>query len=114
MSTYLLEALKAVRDKSRDETAGICLNAQIRLRKHTDGTLRQAHMEEACSSMQSLMCRWPESKDLTGRYPIEGSEPEYAQAMRRKTLWRNPRRIALLEWMIKELENDATGHPARN
>lgn len=113
MSDYLLEALRTLKKFKPAPDNGICLNVQIHmghlLRNCHNQIEKQTHMGTASYSMRRLLQRWPESKDTSGRFPVEGCERGYLQDMMRGTLWQNPRRIALLDWMIKELENDTTG-----
>ena len=53
-----------------------------------------------------MMCMWPGRIGDDPRYPVEGSYEEYIMSMRDSTLWKNARRYELLDWMIKELENE--------
>lgn len=56
--------------------------------------------------LRSLLGKWPDKAENHhhDHYPVEGSCVEYLIDSQQAILWRNPRRIALLDWLIKELE----------
>lgn len=110
MSQYLLDALKAIKKDPPEKNYGICANVGWLVFDATapiiGSDLRQAHREEADRVMCRLLARWPDAAGLDANYPVEGLRYEYMVSQRDGTVWQNPRRIALLDWMIKELENE--------
>ena len=86
-----LEALKKIRDY-----VGICKNVEAL----TGETMPY--------ELQELMAEWPANAaklhSLRQNYPVEGSGNEYEADSEAGTLWENPRRHELLDWLIKELE----------
>ena len=93
-----LEALKKIRDDGpvRDYV-GICENVE----DLTEETLPY--------ELKELMVGWPANAaklhSLRQNYPVEGSRDGYEAGAEAGTLWENPRRHELLDWLIKELEN---------
>lgn len=61
------------------------------------------HDKETSAEFEELMASWPESQDQRNIYPVEGSAHHYFMAQRHHSLWDNPKRHALLDWMIGEL-----------
>ena len=61
-----------------------------------------------------MMCMWPGRIGNDPRYPVEGSCEKYIVSMLDGTLWKNARRYELLDWMIKELENEFRKPPAES
>lgn len=114
MSQYLLDALKAIKKDPPEKNYGICANVGWLVFDATapiiDSVLRQAHREEADRVMCRLLARWLDAVGPNPNYPVEGSEHEYMVSQRDGTVWQNNRRAALLDWMIKELENES-GNP---
>ena len=82
-----LEALKKIRDD-----VGICGNVE----------------ETTPYELKELMVEWPANAaklhSLRQNYPVEGSRDGYDAGAEAGTLWENPRRHELLDWLIKELE----------
>ena len=44
---------------------------------------------------------WPQRKGKGHSYPVEGSMSKYSQSSKEYTLWSNPRRIKLLDYLIE-------------
>lgn len=88
----MIEELKRIREHPIRLDQGIC------------GNMRTLVGDEVMPRLRALMSQWPKARKCEG-YPVEGSVTEYMNSVRQKTLWENPRRIALLDWLIKELEN---------
>ena len=86
-----LEALKKIRDY-----VGIC------------GNVEELTKETMPYALKVLMVEWPANAaklySLRQNYPVEGTEDEYELSAEAGTLWDNPRRHELLDWLIKELE----------
>lgn len=83
----------------RDPGQGICLNADHLAKEQTaDGSRTMQCI------LYELMARWPDSLDPDGAYPVEGSPAAYFQAGSNK--WQDHRRLALLNWLIEELQKD--------
>ena len=84
---------------------GICCNAQDYIRDLTETELEY---DKACRALNGYMKQWPEACDAES-YPVGGWQ-EYNKGLESRTLWQNPRRIELLNWLIKtlteELENE--------
>lgn len=94
----LLDALRDIRDDGPPLTAdGICFNVEELVPETENGQTQD--------ELQLLMSRWPHA-DANSTYPVEGHAERYMCAQRMGTVWQNPRRIALLDWMIKELEKE--------
>ena len=94
----LLAALKRIRDKGPvEKEKGICGNVRLLVPRG-----QRAEIQE---KIYCLIQRWPEYKGLSLVYPVEGSGWLYRESVRLGILWKNPRRIYLLNYMIKELEN---------
>lgn len=85
----LLEALKRMPIRPDQ---GICGN----LRTLTD-------KPEVMDSLREIMDKWPQAYP-NRFYPVEGHCSIYLSDARCRTLWSNPRRHALLDWLIEELE----------
>ena len=94
----LLAALKRIRDNGPvEKSKGICGNVRLLVPRK-----QRAEIQE---KIFCLTQRWPEYKERSLVYPIEGSGWLYRESVRLNILWKNPRRIYLLNYMIKELEN---------
>lgn len=97
----LLAALKRIRDKgpvAKDK--GICGNVRL--------LVPRKQRVEIQEKMYSLIQRWPEYKGNSLVYPVEGSGKLYHESAKLGILWKNARRIYLLNYMIKELEKEVT------
>jgi len=103
MTMTLLEILKDLRDHpdSRRKGYGICTNV-----RHHPGNEK----DEASLYISWLTRKWPNAGE-DWQYPVGGVE-EYAYEANTYTIWQNPRRLALLDWMIAELEKGAQDDPA--
>lgn len=113
----LLHILKKIRDTQQARTYGICGEVIKRLKKYymvgRGFSDKGPNYSERCdavvrvqTALYRLMVRWPEgfySED--DRYPVEGNGRRFEVALEAGELWSNPRRITLLNWLIKELEN---------
>lgn len=113
----LLHVLKKVRDTKQTRVYGICGEVFRRLKKYymvgRGFSDKGPHYKERCDAvtrvqtvLYKLMVQWPNgwySED--DRYPVEGSMCKFDEAHDTETLWSNPRRHELLDWLIKELEN---------
>ena len=92
-----LEALKKIRDDGpvRDYV-GIC------------GNVEELTKETMPYELKELMVEWPANAaklhSLRQNYPVEGTGDGYEADSEAGTLWDNPRRHELLDWLIKELE----------
>ena len=88
-----LEALKKIRDDGpvRDYV-GICGNVE----ELTGGTMPY--------ELKELMTKWPANAakphSLRQNYPVEGSRDEYDASAETRTLWQNPHRHELLDWLL--------------
>lgn len=96
----VLQRLIEVRDGNRLET-GICGNV-LSVFKTCDHRYDQAN-----ELLDELVLRWPGGGESFGSliYPI-GGHREYHEEKDAGTLWQNPRRLALLNWLIVQLENE--------
>ena len=94
----LLAALKRIRDKGPiEKDKGICGNVRLLVPRK-----QRAEIQE---KIYRLTQRWPDHKGYSLVYPVEDSGWLYRESVRLGILWKNPRRIYLLNYMIKELEN---------
>lgn len=95
----LLAALKRIRDKGpTNDDYGICGNVRVLVpRKMRD---------DIQNRLSCLISRWPQLNCCTITFPVEGYATPYHASRKAKTLWKNPRRIYLLNYLIQELENE--------
>lgn len=116
----LLWALYKVRDNIAKADTGICGEAFKWLKEYymvgrnyaTDAGSEERAFKavDALDYLWKLNEQWPnkESKGVRlydWQYPVEGARDEFYKSKALKTLWSNPRRHELLNWLIKELEN---------
>lgn len=94
----MIKELKRIREHPIRLDQGICGNLRTLV---GDEKWRETSMH-----LRGLMDKWPETSG-DRFYPVEGSGATYLSSARHRTLWQSPRRIALLDWLIKELENEA-------
>lgn len=116
-SKLLLHILKKIRDTQQARTYGICGEVIKRLRKYymvgRGFSDKGPNYSERCDAvvrvqtvLYKLMVQWPQGMHSEDdRYPVEGNEHKFGEALEAGCLWENHRRIALLNWLIKELEN---------
>ena len=103
----LLAALKRIRDKGPvEKDKGICGNVRL--------LVRRKQRAEIQDKIYCLIQRWPEYKGTCLVYPVEGSGWLYRESVKLGILWKNPRRIYLLNYMIKELENECSQSTEKN
>ena len=116
-SKLLLHILKKVRDTQQKREYGVCGEVQKRIKKYymvgRNFSNKIPDYEERCdavvrmqTTLYKLMVKWPQgmfSED--DRYPVEGNEEKFGEALEAGCLWENARRIELLNWLIKELEH---------
>ena len=93
-----LEALKKIRnDGPVRDYVGICGNVEVLIKETMPYELKE------------LMVEWPGNAAklylLRQNYPVEGTWDGYEADSEAGTLWQNPRRHELLDWLIKELES---------
>ena len=110
LESLLLKALKQVREDAGKGTSGICGEVFKWLKEYcmVNDNYEERHsvVEATMRELQAIMNKWPGGgRRLDDRYPVEGSGYKYTLALIEQKLWSNPRRIALLNWLIKELEN---------
>ena len=112
----LLHILKKVRDTKQKRKYGICGEVMHRLKKYymvsSEFSNKGPSYPARCKAVTRVqtvlykqMVQWPGgwySED--DRYPVEGNEEKFSEALDAGALWENHRRIALLDWLIKELE----------
>lgn len=93
MAIHLLEALRHIRANGPASTlCGICGNvADI-----------CGYYSTAVRQLEALLVTWPD-RASDDRFPVEGCLFEYALDDNK---WQNPRRIALLDWLIEQLEQE--------
>lgn len=95
MKTNLLPTLKKIKKRPPHLDKGICGCAR--------DLMGDPEFNRIIIPLRDLMEKWPET---TGdrAFPVEGSASKYLVDSYQDKLWENPRRIALLDWLIKELE----------
>jgi len=95
----LLDTLRHIRDVGAPiRTDGICYNVSRLTRP-----LMKVNYQ-LLKALDCLMRKWP-NKHPSVYYPIGGVD-EYNYELINDTIWRNPRRIELLNWLITQLENE--------
>lgn len=99
MKENLLQILKQLKEQPAHLDMGICGNVR-ELSPDTEAWVVNGKL------LRSLLGKWPDKAENHhhDHYPVEGSCVEYLIDSQQAILWRNPRRIALLDWLIKELE----------
>ena len=96
MTANLLPVLKQIKTRPPRLDEGICGNLQI--------LLGEIPFCKATTDLRDLMEKWPETSG-DRIFPVEGKIDMFLVDSYHNKLWDNPRRIALLDWLIKELEN---------
>lgn len=95
----LLAALKRIRDNGpTTDDYGICGNVRILVPRKMRDDIQE--------KVTQLIQRWPQAEKNSLMFPVEGYATPYHASRRAKTLWKNPRRIYLLNYLIQELENE--------
>lgn len=91
MAIHLLEALHTIKTHGpASALCGICGNvADI-----------CGYYSTAVQQLEALIANWPD-RASDDRFPVEGCLFEYALDDNK---WQNPRRLALLDWLIAQLE----------
>ncbi len=111
VSEILLEIFTKLKNKGPfDRGAGICFNTFYNF------GLGHRNREEVNEKLNQLISSWPDIKkneDQTPNtlHPVEGNFDDYGKAAMSETLWENPRRLALLDFMIKTLEKEIEPKP---
>lgn len=101
MTAELLKILKRIRDEGpQARNCGICGNVLVVADEKIDGCALLRELDK-------VIRHWPANAGTCYVtkvcYPVEG-EKQYFKDAAQNILWENPRRIALLDWLIKELE----------
>ena len=95
----LLDALRHIRDVGAPvRNDGICYNVSRLTRPLVETNY---HLLKV---LDSLIHKWPK-KDSSLAYPVGGIK-EFFWELKNGTLWNNPRRIELLNWLIMRLKNE--------
>ena len=97
----MIRELKRIRERPIRLDQGICGNLRT--------LVGDEKWKETSLHLRGLMDRWPETSG-DRFYPVEGSAAKYLSSARHRTLWDNPRRIALLDWLIGEYELASDGN----
>lgn len=97
----MIRELKRIREHPIRLDEGICGNLRA--------LVGQIEFCRIAKDLQDLMAKWPEtSGDRV--FPVEGKTSKYLVDAYHKKLWQNPRRIALLDWLIGEYELASDGN----
>lgn len=105
----LLTALKKTKEKVALNNKGICGNVKYYIHEITAGLghcIQHSASDDASCQLRNLMLKWPKCADRYGDFPIEGRWAGYETEATLGKLWENPLRLELLDWLIKELENE--------
>lgn len=82
--------------------AGICCVAdELIFEWVVQGRITCDQGDDACELLDNLIHNWPERNTVFSCYPVGGLN-EYEIESGRGTIWDNPRRIELLQWLIEE------------
>lgn len=104
----LLEALKSLREAAPILASGqhvvICGTIIYPFIGICHSASNLTDTSEDNALLQSLIKRWPGGVPGNPAYPV-GGHYEYTKEAANKTIWANPRRTELLNWMIHELEH---------
>jgi hypothetical protein len=77
-----------IKSGHRAPDIGICNNLNI----FSDYGTRRLH---------KAIMSWPLRKSNTHLWPVEGTHNEYCKSSDNYTIWQNPRRLALLDYLIE-------------
>ena len=114
----LLHILKKVRDTKQTRAYGICGEVIHSLKKYymvgRGFSDKEPNYSERCGAvtrvqtvLYKLMVQWPGGwYGEDDRYPVEGNKEKFGEALEAGLLWENQRRLELLDWLIKELEDE--------
>ena len=87
----LVKTLRDIRDNGPlMQTAGICINVAAMVG------------DEELAELKALLPKWPD-RARSANFPVEGNAIDH---MRDLNKWKNPRRLALLDWLIATLEKE--------
>ena len=105
--TPLLYAALLKCKKETDTRWGICKNVTDCIRAaNIDYELKAATMHEIVKELDALMGKWPDKvvdkSQPYAAYPVEGDFRIYDADQAQGILWQNPRRIALLDWLMEQ------------
>lgn len=105
--TPLLYAALLKCKKEPDARWGICMNVANYIRAaRIDYELKAATLQEIVNELDALMEKWPDKAKEKGQsfsyYPVEGNYRVYDADQALGKLWENPRRIALLDWLMEQ------------
>lgn len=105
--TPLLYAALLKCKKETDTRWGICKNVTDYIRAaNIDFELKAATMQEIVKELDALLDKWPdkavEKSQRYAVYPVEGDYRIYDRDQALGQLWENPRRIALLDWLMEQ------------
>lgn len=109
---YALQAAIDLRDKpeTRDNHAGLCsqlTSAVVRLYRQNHGGEVSARWSVVNDFVSDAVLEWPDAKydamDFDNQYPVSGFK-EFITECETGTIWQNPRRLELLNWLITQLE----------
>lgn len=106
MTPLMYEALLKCK-KDPDTRWGICKNVADFVRaSNIDYELKAATLQEVVNELDALIEKWPDKAREKGKsfshYPVEGNYRVYDTDQARGELWENPRRIALLDWLLEQ------------
>lgn len=90
-----------------DTRWGICKNVTDYIRAaNIDFELKAATMQEIIKELDALMSKWPDKavdkSQSYAVYPVEGDFRLYDRHQAEGILWQNPRRTALLDWLMEQ------------
>ena len=105
--TPLLYAALLKCKKETDTRWGICKNVTDYIRAaNIDYELKAATMQEIVKELDAMIEKWPDKAREKGQsfshYPVEGDFRIYDADQAQGILWQNPRRIALLDWLMEQ------------
>lgn len=90
-------ALCAIKAGQRLEGTGICRSVRAAL---GEAFTYENDIESAMTHLTEAMEAWPES--IGDKYCPVGGEAEYIKESICGTIWQNPRRLALLDYLIEQ------------
>lgn len=96
----VLKSLKADVQRGGVAEKGLCSAVMNRV----GGALKARNAgKHACAfRLTELICTWPDTNDTVNTLEAVCKYEQYAAEAQAGTSWQNPRRLALLDWMIKE------------
>lgn len=104
---YLLMSLKEIKERRVSDVTGICGNVRLWFnREFIQGQITDRCYISYSGELKNNISKWLEetgSRLSTTVYPVGGAA-QFRDELEAGTIWNNPKRWELLNWMINRLE----------